>query len=151
MDCRDQTEAVAFLADDWDNDKGQHFGGSSMLALEKEKHMTTSTIVSSPPAEIPSLEPGDHLTRDEFERRYAAMPNVKKAELVEGVVHMPSPVRIGKHGAPHADLIGWLTHYKAFTPRVQVGDNSTVRLDLHNEVQPDGLLIVDPQCGGKVM
>ena len=24
---------------------------------------------------VPPLEPGDHLTRDEFERRYEAMPN----------------------------------------------------------------------------
>ena len=42
--------------------------------------------------DIPSLENGDRLTRAEFERRYEAMPNLKKAELIEGVVYMPSPV-----------------------------------------------------------
>ena len=52
------------------------------------------------PAE-PLLEPGDRLSRDEFERRYNAMPEVKKAELIEGVVYMPTPVRWNRHGRPH--------------------------------------------------
>ena len=34
--------------------------------------------------QIPKLQPGDRLTRDEFERRYHAMPELKKAELIEG-------------------------------------------------------------------
>ena len=37
------------------------------------------------PIEIPPLESGDHLTRHEFERRYQARPDIKKAELIEGV------------------------------------------------------------------
>ena len=44
-----------------------------------------------------SLENGDRLTRGEFERRYEARPDIKKAELIEGVVHMPSPTRSGSH------------------------------------------------------
>lgn len=44
------------------------------------------------PSSVPALQNGDHLSREEFERRYAAMPHLKKAELIEGVVHMPSPV-----------------------------------------------------------
>lgn len=52
---------------------------------------------------IPCLENGDRLTRPEFERRYAAMPQVKKAELIEGIVYLPSsPVRARQHGRPHA-------------------------------------------------
>lgn len=39
---------------------------------------------------IPFLHNGDHLTREEFERRYEAMPDVKKVELIEGIVYMPS-------------------------------------------------------------
>ena len=35
---------------------------------------------------VPELENGDRLTRAEFERRYEAMPDLKKAELIEGVV-----------------------------------------------------------------
>lgn len=49
---------------------------------------------------IPVLCAGDALTRDEFERRYAAMPDVKKAELIEGIVYMDSPVRHTVHGQP---------------------------------------------------
>jgi Uma2 family endonuclease len=99
--------------------------------------------------QIPPLENGDRLTRIEFERRYHAMPHVKKAELIEGIVYMPSPVRHRQHGEPHSYLMGWLVVYKAATPGIQVGDNSTVRLDLDNEPQPDGSLLIAPECGGQ--
>jgi len=98
---------------------------------------------------VPLLENGDRLTRDEFECRYAAMPHLTKAELIEGVVYMPSPVRHRQHGQPHACLIGWLLYYQAGTPGVEVSDNSSVRLDLDNEPQPDALLLIDPACGGQ--
>ena len=55
-----------------------------------------------------SLESGDHLTREDFHRRYCARPDIKKAELIEGVVYVPSPVRADLHGAPHAAVVGWL-------------------------------------------
>jgi len=77
------------------------------------------------------------------------MPDVKKAELIEGVVCLPSPVSHDGHGAPHADLITWLGVYKASTPGVQVSDNATVRLDWDNEPQPDALLRIIPQRGGQ--
>ena len=57
---------------------------------------------AAPREPIPPLVDGEHLTRDEFERRYDAMPGLKKAELIEGVVHMPSPVRHDQHGDPHS-------------------------------------------------
>lgn len=94
---------------------------------------------------IPPLENGDRLTRLEFERRYQAMPKVKKAELVEGIVYMASPLRMTQHGEPHASVMGWLLIYKAFTPGVQLGDNCTVRLDLDNEPQPDALLRIEAE------
>jgi Uma2 family endonuclease len=100
---------------------------------------------------VPALENGDRLTRAEFERRYEAMPHLKKAELIEGVVYVPSPVRHRQHGSPHAQLIGWLFQYAANTPGVEVSDNSSVRLDLDNEPQPDALLLIDPTCGGHVL
>ena len=93
--------------------------------------------------EIPLLENGDRLTRPEFERRYAAMPQVKKAELIEGIVYMPSPVRARQHGRPHALVMGWLGVYWAATPGVDLCDNTTVRLDLDNEPQPDALLRIE--------
>jgi Uma2 family endonuclease len=92
---------------------------------------------------IPPLENGDKLTRWEFERRYQAMPHLKKAELIEGIVYMASPLRFESHAEPHANIIGWLALYKAATPGVRLGDNATVRLDIDNEPQPDALLRIE--------
>ncbi len=92
------------------------------------------------PGGVPPLESGDRLTRAEFERRYHAMPHIKKAELIEGVVYMPTPVRYASHGKPHQFVNTWLGMYSAFTPGVETADNATVRLDQENEVQPDALL-----------
>ena len=99
----------------------------------------TSTI-TKPNKLIPPLENGDQLTRLEFETRYHGMPHLKKAELIEGIVYMGSPLRIEQHGNPHAHIITWLGIYEALTPGVQTGDNCTVRLDAENEPQPDALL-----------
>ena len=98
---------------------------------------------------IPLLHQGDHLTAEEFMRRYEAMPEVKKAELIQGVVYMPSPVTIDDHGGQHFDLITWLGIYRAFTPGVQKGDNSTVLLGPMDAPQPDGLLRILPEFGGQ--
>jgi len=108
-------------------------------------------MVSSTPKQvtIPPLENGDRLTRYEFERRYRAMPNLKKAELIEGIVHMASPLRFEPHAEPHGDLVGLLWTYKMATPGVRLGDNPTVRLDLDNELQPDAVLLVNPAAGGQ--
>lgn len=95
------------------------------------------------------LENGDLLSRAEFERRYTAMLHLKKAELIEGIVYMASPLRFEPHAEPHANLIGWLWSYKIATPGVRLGDNPTVRLDLDNELQPDAVLLIDAQCGGQ--
>jgi len=105
---------------------------------------------SIPVPSVPILEPGDRLTRDEFERRYASMPALNKAELIEGVVYMPSPVRVRRHGGPHAKIITWLGNYDAKTPGVEVADNATARLDLDNEPQPDAMLYIVPELGGQV-
>jgi len=95
------------------------------------------------------LETGDRMSRPEFERRYARMPHLKKAELIEGVVYMPSPVRLQRHGRPNGHIAAWLTVYEAATPGTFAADNSTVRLDLDNEPQPDALLMIDPARGGQ--
>ncbi|MFN7589615.1 MAG: Uma2 family endonuclease [Planctomycetota bacterium] len=98
---------------------------------------------------IPELCSGDVLTRDEFERRYEAMPHVKKAELIEGVVAMGSPVRLRHHGRPEHLLAGWLAFYESATPGLVVANNTTVRLDLDNEFQPDLLVCVPEHAGGQ--
>jgi hypothetical protein len=113
-----------------------------LLTSAPQPHLFPETFV-------PPLENGDRLTRIEFERRYAAMPEHVRAELVEGVVVMASPVRHHMHGAPHADLITWAGIYRAGTPGVLGGADATVRLDLDNEPQPDVYLLIDPARGGQ--
>lgn len=97
---------------------------------------------------VPPLENGDRLTRTEFERRYSAMPKHVRAELVEGVVFMASPVRFDAHGEQHAEVLHWVMLYRDGTPGVRCGDNATVRLDVDNEPQPDVCLLIDPSRGG---
>lgn len=97
---------------------------------------------------IPPLENGDRLTRAEFERRYEAMPKKVKAELIEGVVYMASPVRITHHAKPHSRIMLWLGTYIVETKAVDFGDNATVRLDFDNEPQPDAVLYVKEEFGG---
>ena len=105
----------------------------------------------APPNFIPPLNNGDHLTRSEFERRYHAMPPGTKAELIEGVVYMASPVRVNGHGKPHAQIIALLFTYCLATPGLEIGDNITVRLDLDNEPQPDVAVWVSEDCGGRAI
>ncbi len=103
--------------------------------------ITTNNIASQ--AKIPPLENGDRLTLVEFEQRYSAMRNLKKAELIEGIVYMASPLRIRQHGNPHARIITWLGAYWSAIPEIELGDNCTVRLDADNEPQPDALLRIE--------
>lgn len=111
------------------------------------KDKTKRISQSNGKRKIPLLENGDRLTRAEFERRYEAMPNVK-AELIEGVVYMSSPVRITHHAKPHSRIMGWLFNYCVATNVVDFGDNATVRLDFDNEPQPDAVLYVKEEFGG---
>jgi Uma2 family endonuclease len=101
-----------------------------------------------PPGRRPPLENGDRLTREEFLRRYEAWPDWKKAELIEGVVYVATPVRFDGHGEQDAAMLAWLGVYQINTP-VRVGGNSTVSLDPDNVPQPDALMIIDPACGGQ--
>jgi Uma2 family endonuclease len=106
-------------------------------------------LSSGAPEKIPPLQNGDRLTRAEFERRYDAMPHLKKAELIEGVVYMPSPAGHAQHGEPLFDLVGWLGRYCAFTPAVEGSLHTSLRLDLDNEPQPDVVLMVVPAHRGQ--
>ncbi|MEZ6127371.1 MAG: Uma2 family endonuclease [Planctomycetaceae bacterium] len=99
-------------------------------------------------ATLPPLQPGDRMNRFEFERRYHAMPDCKKAELVEGVVYVPSPARL-RHGQLHALVMGWIVNYSIATSGTECADNATNRLDNDNEPQPDVALFIDPVCGGQ--
>jgi Uma2 family endonuclease len=108
---------------------------------------TTKNIDQQTPSEdaekMLPLENGDRLSQPEFHDRYLAMSHVNKAQLIEGVVYMPSPVRSRSHGQPHAMIIGWLSNYWVATPGVDLNDNATVLLDGDNEPQPDALLRIE--------
>lgn len=121
--------------------------GTTTETSAQQVGMTASTS-ARPPQPLP-LETGDRLTRAEFERRYHAMPKVKKAELIEGVVYMPSPVRVKSHGKPHGKIMTWLGNYCASTQGVDFGDNVTLRLDADNEPQPDAALWIEETRGGR--
>lgn len=83
------------------------------------------------------LENGDRLTRAEFHRRYQQHHETKKAELIEGVVYVPSPLRAGSHGIPENRIALWLGFFSMRHPDALAANNSTVFLDSDNELQPD--------------
>jgi len=89
-----------------------------------------------PPAERLPLNSGDRLTRVEFHRRYRQHPEIKKAELVEGVVYVASPVSL-KHSSHHSGATRWLGAYADVHPEVEIQTNVSLILDGDNEVQPD--------------
>ncbi|WP_271252084.1 Uma2 family endonuclease [Pseudanabaena sp. Chao 1811] len=96
-------------------------------------------VIANSPSPLTILENGDRLNRDEFERRYTAS-NIKKAELIEGIVHVASPLRFIPHGKPHSNIITWLGTYQSMVAGLEVGIEPTVRLDDDNEPQPDAVL-----------
>lgn len=114
-------------------------------------------IVTAPPSKgtsrgpdcLEPLENGERLAAPEFLRRYEAMPRLKKAELIEGVVYMGSPIRYTLHGRPDALVQLWLSHYEVHTPGVEFVANTTTQLDLDNVPQPDAMLRLGEECGGQ--
>lgn len=96
-------------------------------------------VIANSPSSLTILENGDRLNREEFERRYTAS-KIKKAELIEGIVHVASPLRFTPHGKPHSNIITWLGTYQAAIAGLEVGIEPTVRLDNDNEPQPDAVL-----------
>lgn len=78
------------------------------------------------------------------------MPEVRKAQLIEGIVHMPSPVRADLHAEADGLLHGWLFHYALQSPDVKFYPNTTLVLDADNTLQPDAILCAPPRRGGRV-
>lgn len=90
---------------------------------------------------IPPLEAGDHLDQPTFHARYEAMPKGIRAELVGGVVIMPSPLKV-PHAGDHGRVTTWLGLYRDATPGVEMYDNGSVILGDDCEVQPDNSLVI---------
>ncbi|MDH3601061.1 MAG: Uma2 family endonuclease [Candidatus Tectomicrobia bacterium] len=106
---------------------------------------TSAPRVASP---LPRLEAGDHLDQATFHERYEAMPSDFRAELIGGMVIVPSPLS-SEHGVYHALVMGWLTTYWIATPGTRARDNATAILGDTSEPQPDGALVIDPAYGGQ--
>jgi Uma2 family endonuclease len=97
---------------------------------------------------LPPLVPGQRLDRATFHERYDAMSPNTRAELVGGLVYMPSPLSY-EHAGPDADLSYWLGHYRRFTRGVRVAANATVQFDDYGEPQPDLQLRIPEELGGQ--
>lgn len=93
------------------------------------------------------LRAGDKLSLDEFLRRWDAMPNLKLAELIGGVVYMPSPLSID-HGEMECNVGTWLGFYRVNTPCTGTAGNATTILG-HDSPQPDKHLRMLPEVGGR--
>jgi Uma2 family endonuclease len=107
--------------------------------------MPEGTVVIDSPR--PLVE-GERLDQPTFHARYLAMPPGTRAELIGGVVYMPSPVS-WEHGDAHVPTIVWLSYYAEQTPGMQVLDNATAILGWRSEPQPDGMLRIRPEYGGQ--
>lgn len=95
----------------------------------------------------PSLEAGDNLSRDEFLAIWEQLPELKFAELIGGIVYMPSPLR-KEHGRGDRRISVWLGVYEAHTPGCDGGANVTSLIGA-DCVQPDNYLAILRECGGK--
>jgi Uma2 family endonuclease len=98
--------------------------------------------------DIPPLENGDHLDQKTFHARYEAMPEGTRAELIGGIVYMPSPLRT-PHGHTHGRIMHWLFDYMDSTPGTNAFDNATAILGQESEPQPDANLIITSEKGGQ--
>jgi Uma2 family endonuclease len=111
---------------------------------------TPSRARSTPRRQPLPLMNGDHLTSAEFLRRYEAMPDLKKAELIDGTVYMPPPVSADSHAEPDNVLQFWLRSYALHHPELKCYSNATLLLDADNTPQPDSILCSAPHKGGRV-
>ena len=102
-------------------------------------------IAATPP---PRIEAGDHLDQATFHQRYKTMPPGFRAELIGGVVLVPSPL-LPEHGEYHALVMTWLGNYWLATPGTRVRGNATAILSATSEPQPDAALIIGPAYGGQ--
>lgn len=107
-----------------------------------------STLDRLEPKTLPPLVEGQRLDRATFHERYEAMPPGTRAELVGGVVSMPSPLGY-EHGRRDSDVSDWLGHYKRFTRGVEKAHNATTQFDDYGEPQPDIQLRLPEELGGQ--
>lgn len=97
---------------------------------------------------LPPLENGDRLDQKTFHARYEAMPGDVRAELIGGIVYMKLRTK-RDHGRNRSSLARWLAEYECATPGTEALVGATSILGPESEPEPDGSLIVLPECGGQ--
>lgn len=94
------------------------------------------------------LHNGDQMKQPEFHIAYSNMPDRYRAELIGGMVFEPSPVSY-VHGQSDSSLMYLLAQYATATKYVEKAQNVTLILGEDDEVQPDGLLRLPENLGGR--
>ena len=100
----------------------------------------------SPQVAGKELVTGMKLSLEEFLSRWEAIPELKKAELINGVVYVPSPVSI-EHDHRDVKIHGWLDRFAEETPGCDCGSNGTWKM-LGQSPQPDCYLRILESHGG---
>ena len=108
-----------------------------------------STVDRPETAALPPLAAGQRLDRATFHARYEAMPPGTRAELIDGIVSMPSPLGV-EHNDPHCNVGVWLGNYRVATPGVRDTNNATTFMGDRDEVQPDASLAIPFERGGRL-
>jgi len=107
--------------------------------------MSQSTRIAEPPN---ALVEGQRLDQPTFHWLYEAMPPGTRAELINGVVRMPSPVGPA-HGRTHFPTIAWLSYYVENTPGLEGLDNTSTAMGQKSEPQPDVMLRILSEYRGR--
>lgn len=117
------------------------------LAAERgdSKVVTERHLRVAPPR---MLVEGQRLDRPTFHALYEAMPPGTRAELINGTVLMPPPVG-PPHGRASLPTVMWLGFYQRNTPGVEALVDTSTALGLKSELQPDALLRIPTECGGR--
>lgn len=91
---------------------------------------------------------GDRLSASEFLRRWEAVPDLKYAELIDGVVFLGSPLSLD-HGTAHHEVGFWLGTYRSRNPGTKAGTDTTWVMGPNDVPQPDLFLRILPGWGGQ--
>ena len=86
------------------------------------------------------------LDLNEFLARWEALPELKNAELIEGIVYVTSVVGL-THARMNSSVVAWLGRYADATPGCEPGVNVTCIM-LGQSPQPDSFLRIEEELGG---
>src|SRR5690348_3652325 len=116
-------------------------GADACLGLHRDVSMAIEIEGGVAPLAV-----GDNLTREEFLQIWEGHPEIKCAELIGGIVYMPSPVSV-QHGEMDGRVGAWLGVYQAAAAGTAFGHSVTSFL-MDDMPQPDLHLRILPEYGG---